>query len=350
MTGREGLVLRAAGPEEDAGIRAVIGEAFPDNPKRRAEITRWQYWDNPFGSTRAWVWDDGGRIVATYIGYPLPVLLAGRPSTAAIGVDAAVLPSHQGRGLFVPLSRALYDDCGAHGMPVTICYPNANSTAGISKAGWRPVARLRTHVLALDDAWLAERFSVPRPVARLARAGAFRVRPAGELVAQEVAGPPEDLDALWAQVAPTVTYGVVRDGAWWRWRYAAHPDAPYRCYEVRRGGVLVGAAVTLAREAFGGTFLHVLELLTVEVEAARALTRAIAAGAGGAVGAALVAVPGSGLDRLAPRAGFRRLPQRLEPKPLMFGAVPNAGVPAGSAVPDPAAVPWSVAWGDLDHL
>jgi hypothetical protein len=68
------------------------------------------------------------------------------------------------------------------------------------------------------------------------------------------------------------------------------------------------------------------------------------------VGAALVAVPGSGLDGLAPRAGFRRLPQRLEPKPLLFGAVPNNGVPAQSAVPDPAAVPWSVAWGDLDHL
>ena len=341
----DGLVLRVVGQDEDAGLRAVIAKAFPDNPKARAEITRWQYWDNPFGSTRAWVWDDGGQIVATYIGYPVPVLLDGRPGTAAIGVDAAVLPSHQGRGLFTPLSRALYADCGAHGMPLTICYPNANSTAGITKAGWLPVARLRTLVAPFDDAWLARRFSLPRPAARLVRTAAFAPGRAKGLVAVEVAAPSPDVDALWAQVAPTVTYGVVRDAAWWRWRYSGHPDAPYRFFEVRRDGGLVGAAVTLQREAFGGTFLNVLELLTARVPAARALRSAIARAAGGAAGAALVAVPGSPLDALAVRSGFRRLPRRLEPKPLMFGAVRN-----GPGSPDPTVVPWSVAWGDLDHL
>ena len=291
------------------------------------------------------MWDDGGRIVATYIGYPVPVVLGGVPGTAAIGVDAAVLPSYQGRGLFTPLSRALYADCGVHGMPLTICYPNANSTAGITKAGWLPVARLRTLVAPFDDAWLAERFSLPRPAARLVRAAAFATGSARGLVAVEVAAPPPDVDALWGRIAPTVTYGVVRDAAWWRWRYSGHPDAPYRFFEVRRDGELVGAAVTLEREAFGGTFLNVLELLTAEVPAARALRAAIGRAAGAAAGAALVAVPGSPLDALAVRAGFRRLPRRLEPKPLMFGAVRNT---PGS--PDPTTVGWSVAWGDLDHL
>ena len=338
------LVLRVAGRDEDAALRAVVAGAFPDNPKARAEITCWQWWDNPFGSTRAWVWEDAGAVVACYIGYPLPVVIGGRPGVAALGVDAAILPSHQGRRLFTRLSRALYADCGAHGMPLTICYPNANSTLGITKAGWQPIARLRTHVLPLDDAWLADRFHLPLPAARLARAAAFRI-PASGRVAQQVDGLPDDIDGLWQQVAPGVQNGVVRDAAWWRWRYAQHPDAPYRFFEVRRGGRLVGAAVTLAREAFGGRFLNLLELLTVDVDAARALSRAISAGAGDAVGAALVALPGSPLDRLAPRAGFRRLPQRLEPKPVMFGAVPNDG-----SVPDPAGLAWSVAWGDLDHI
>ncbi|MGI8535966.1 MAG: GNAT family N-acetyltransferase [Mycobacteriales bacterium] len=364
MTRADGLVLRRAGPDEDEGVRAVIAAAFPDNPKSRAEITRWQYWDNPFGPTRVWVWDDAGTVVATYAAYPVPVVVMGRRGIAGVGVDAAVAPTHQGRGLFTPLSKALYADAAAHGMPLTICYPNANSTAGITKAGWLPVARLRTLVLPFDDAWLAGRFSLPTPVARAARVAAFRVRGTGGLVAREVDGPPEGLDDLWERVAPTVANGVVRDDAWWQWRYAQRPHAPYRCFAVHRGGRLVGAAVTLAREAFGGRFLNVLELLTVDVDAARALTRAIADsaggagtgggagggggagdGVGGAVGAALVAVPGSALDRLAGRAGFRRLPQRLEPKPLMFGAV--RGDPAA---PDPTALTWSVAWGDLDHL
>jgi GNAT superfamily N-acetyltransferase len=345
VTRGDGLVLRAAGPDEDAALRAVIAASFPDNPKTRAEITRWQYWDNPFGPTRVWVWDDGGQVVAQYAAYPVPVVLEGRRTIAGIGVDAAVAPTHQGRGLFTPLSKALYADAGAYGMPVTICYPNVNSTTGITKAGWVPVARLRTLVLPFDDRWLAGRFSVPAPVARGVRAAAFRIPSPGRLRAEEVGGPPEGLDVLWEEVAPTVANGVVRDAAWWRWRYSARPDSPYRFFAVHRGGRLVGAAVTLARDAFGGRFLNVLELLTADVQAARALTAALAGAADDAVGAALVAVPGSPLDRLAPRAGFRRLPQRLEPKALMFGAVPN-----DAAAPDPAALSWSVAWGDLDHL
>ena len=42
---------------------------------------------------------------------------------------------------------------------------------------------------------------------------------------------------------------------------------------------------------------------------------------------------------------WRRLPRRLEPIPQYFGAVPN--VPSA---PDPSALPWTVSWGDLDHL
>lgn len=339
-----GLVLRRSGADEDTQIRAVIASSFPDNPKTRPEITAWQYWSNPFGPTCAWVWADEGDVVAHYTAYCVPVTLGGRRTVAGIGVDAAVAPTHQGRGLFTPLSRALYADCGEHGIPITICYPNANSTTGITKAGWRPVARLRTLVTAYDAPWLASRFRLPQAAARAVRSAAFRL-PSASLVAEEVGQPPDDLDALWSLVAPSVTYGVVRDSAWWRWRYAQHPDAPYRYFEVRQGKALLGAAVTLARDAFGGRFLNVLELLTVSPDAGRALSRALRETAGDAVGAATVAVPGSQLESLATGCGFRKLPERLEPKPLMFGAVRN-----DVDVADPQAVPWSMAWGDLDHI
>ena len=42
-------VLRAAGPGDDEAVAALIGEAFPGNPKARVEVLRWQYRDNPFG-------------------------------------------------------------------------------------------------------------------------------------------------------------------------------------------------------------------------------------------------------------------------------------------------------------
>lgn len=343
-----GLTLRRAGRDDEADLLALNAEAFTFNPKARADIVAWQWWDNPFGETLVWVWDDGGRPVAQYVAYCVPGVLDGRPATLTCGVDAAVSPAYQGRRLFSPLSRALYDDCNAHGWPL-LAFPNAASIGGIRRAGWVEVARQRFHVLALDDAYLAERLHLPRALARAARAIAFRPGSTGGLRADSGAGPPTDVDGLWAEVAPTVRYGVARHGAWWDWRYGAHPDAPYRFLEVRDGGPggrLRAASVSRVREELGGRFHCLLEFLAADAASAAALVRAIVDGAlGPADGAVLEATPGSRLDHQAAAAGFRRLPVRLEPRAAYFGVVPHPEL-----VPAPAAVQWSTAWGDLDSI
>ncbi|MGH9128467.1 MAG: GNAT family N-acetyltransferase [Acidimicrobiales bacterium] len=348
-------IFREAGRDEDGAIRSVLAEAFPDNPKARPEMTAWQYWDNPFGESRTWVYEDEGRVVAVYTGVPVPVLLGGRPGLAALGIDAAVAPSHQGRRLFSPLSRALYEDLGRHGMTYTLAYPSTASYKGITRAGWRELAQLRVNVLPLSAEWVADRFRLPRGAAQVGVAVAFRT-PRGSL-GQRCTGVPSEVDQLWELCASrNHESGVVRDGAWWRWRYGGNPDQPYHYYETRSGGSLTGAAVTRAVAAFGGRFAYVLELLAADQEAAGGLVGAIAAGegtpggggtgaVGGADGVALVTLAGSAMDRFSRVAGFRRLPRRLEPHPQYFGAVPNT-----PDAPDPTVLTWSVAWGDLDHL
>src|SRR5205085_11354063 len=106
-----------------------------------------------------------------------------------VAVDAAVSPSHQGRRLMRPLNEALYRDSATKGMRVSLAYPsNPIAVAGIRSAGWLEVARLRTLVLAVDDAWLAKRFKVPTPIARVVRsAGLSTGRGAG---GDEVRAPP----------------------------------------------------------------------------------------------------------------------------------------------------------------
>jgi hypothetical protein len=59
----------------------------------------------------------------------------------------------------------------------------------------------------------------------------------------------------------------------------------------------------------------------------------------------LTAVPGSRSDHLAGAGGLRPLPTRLNPKPVYFGVVAHP-----TLVPDPTALRWSTAWGDLDHI
>lgn len=338
------LRLREASEADDAGMRAVIAAAFPDNPKRRPEITAWQYWTNPFGPTCARVWDDDGRIVATYTAYPVPAVLGGRPALAGNGVDAAVDPGYQGRRLFAPLARALYAGAGEAGMAVTMCFiNNPLAIRGTTKAGWLEVGRLGVWVLAVDEAWLGERLHLPATVAGAARRAVWRL---GRGPQASPCGLPAGLDDLWER-AGAVTTGVVRGQAWWEWRYGAHPDRQYSFFEVAGGGRLRGAAVATEREAFGGRFVYLLELVAEDPATARALGRAAAAHARavGAAGVALMGLAGTRLASCARQAGLRRVPQRLDPKPTSFGAVPNDGHRV-----DIQALAWSVSWGDLDHV
>lgn len=347
MTDAPAPVLREARPDEDDAIRACLAESFPDNPKAKAEVLHWQYRANPFGRTVSYVYDDGHRIVGHYANYPVPCLLDGEASLAGVAVDAAVSPDYQGRRLMKPLNEALYAASVDAGMRVSLAYPsNPIAVKGIRSAGWLEVARLRTLVLAVDDAWLAKRFHAPRVVASAVRSIGFRTGrgPTGD----EVGAPPDGLDGLWAAWLRdgNLRNGIIRDASWWQWRYADSPMAPYRYYESRRDGRLVGAAAVVVREDFGGRFAYLLELLAADREGARAVVKAVAANVGEVAGIATVAVDGSPLHRIAASAGMRTLPQRLEPKGLWFGFVDNTSTDLGRLTDQP----WAIGWGDLDHL
>jgi predicted N-acetyltransferase YhbS len=338
-------VLRAATPADDEGVAACIGAAFPDNPKSRLDVLQWQYRANPFGPSPTWVWEDDGRIVAHYTAYPVPYLLDGARTRAGFAVDAAVVPSHQGRGLFTPLARALYDDCASKGMPLAVCYAsNPIAMRGVAAAGVHWFPRLRTLVLAVDDAWLGRRFHLPTAVAGLVRRAAFR--PGSGPDGIEIDGPPDGIGALWERTvaAGGIRNGVDRGGAWWQWRYAASPLGPYRYFELRRGDALAAAAVVSSREDFGGRFGYLLELLADDAAAARAVLRAAAGRLVGISGLATIAVDRGPLHRIATAAGMRTLPRRLEPKGAWYGCVDTTERSA------PLDGSWHIGWGDLDHL
>jgi len=300
-------VLRPATPDDDDAIAACIGEAFPSNPKARVDVLRWQYRDNPFGETVGWVYEDDGRVVAHYSAYPMPYLLDGERTVAGNAVDAAIAPSHQGRRLFSPLARALYDDCSHHGMRIAVCYArNPIAMRGVAKAGVQWMPGLRVLVL-------------PR------RPGAGR--------GEEVADVPDGIDELWARTVARdgIRNGVQRGEAWWRWRYAASPLGPYRYFTAP------GAAAVVVRHGRVG---YVLELLADDERAARRVLRTAAQDV---LALVTVAVDAGPLHRLARGAGMFTVPRRLQPRSAYYGVVDTSGAPLGDRA-------WHIGWGDMDHV
>jgi len=357
------LVLRAGGRDDDPEMRRLNAEAFPSNPKTRAEITTWQWWDNPFGETIVHVWERAGELVGQYVAYRIPAVLDGEPGRIAIGVDLAVSSSQRGRGLAGPLIDACFGQATAEGTPF-YSYPNALSVSGVARGGWVQVAQLEVRLLLTRAGAVGDLLRGVERVQALGRAGSLAATAAGSLAGAPVAvlrlravvppgievevldDPPDDVDDLWRAESRHHRWGVARHGDWWRWRYAAHPDRPYRFAAARRHGRLVGCSAVVTRDDLGGRFHCLLELLAVDERAARAVVGTVASPAFGAAdGVAATAVPGSRLAHLAGAAGLLRVPPRALPRPVFFGVVPHPTI-----VPDPAAVPWSTAWGDLDHI
>lgn len=357
------LVFRPADRSDDAELRRLNAEAFPANPKTRPEITAWQWWDNPFGETIAHVWESGGRLVGQYVAYRMPASLGGEPGRISIGVDYAIAPSHRGQGLGKPMLDACFGQATDEGTPF-YSLPNQLSVGGATRSGLSIVAQLEVRVLPLDAGSVADLLRTSERVRQAGRAGragvaavgvlgrlpvralARRPRVAPGLTVELVHDPPDDVDALWRAVARHHPWGVARHGDWWRWRYAEHPDRPYRMVAVRRGRHLVGLAAVVTRDDLGGRFHCLLELLAVDEPAARAIVATLVDGAvGPADGIACTAAPGSRLSHLAGAAGLVRIPPRMLPRPVYFGVIPHPTI-----VPDPTAVAWSTSWGDLDHV
>ncbi len=344
MRRADGITTGLADEDDFTELARVVAAAFPDNPKADPAILRWQY-DAPFGPTTVAVLREGDRIVGQWAALPFPAIVDGRPGLVARTADAAILPSHRGRGLWPMLARTLFDICAAARMPIAFSYPNDQSVAGLRRVGWTSLGEMRAHVIVTGDEWVAQRLHVPTSVARLGRRAAFSL-PGTDATADRVDTLPPDTDELWSGVSAGLTHTVVRNLAWQRWRYADRPGKTYRYYEVRLGGDLAGLAVAAPRRIGSGTFADVLELLAVDDDHAAALVGAMHADLGPEVdGLVLGALLHSPLSDRVRACGFRVMPRALQDAPLRAGAVDTAGTR-----PELLTAPWALQWGDMDHL
>jgi predicted N-acetyltransferase YhbS len=337
-------VVRPADPDDTPALTALLAEVFPANPKADPAVYAWNWWDHPLGPSAVVVAEAAGRVVGHAAVYAAPGRLGGVPVRLAHGGDAAVHPDHRGQGLFTTLARARAEAAAGLGAAATMVLPNPGAVGANVRAGLQVVGRVPAWVRPLDDGWVAARLHLPRAMARAAARTAFgRMADAGD--AEAALAPPEDLDDLWARVASVRdANGLDRDGAWWRWRYSLRPGADYRFTVLRRAGHLVACAAVADRPALGTTFRYVFDLLATEAADARAVVAAALADAAsdGAAGAVMLGMPGTWPATLAAACGFRRVPRRLEPRPMTLGI---AGAPPGAA-----AQRWAVSWGDHDHV
>jgi hypothetical protein len=86
-----------------------------------------------------------------------------------------------------------------------------------------------------------------------------------------------EIDGLWTELKSSVTLGLIRDGAYLRWRYAGHPLATYELYGVLQAGAPIGWIVVrgpLSRVRGNGGAVQLVDLLVPEDSRQAILTAA----------------------------------------------------------------------------
>lgn len=217
-SGEQRFTVRAYRDGDEEAILDLFARSFPHAPRTR-EHFEWKYRRNPFGNERiSLTFDDNGRLVGHYCGYPLPFYDRGDTYlTHQIGdtmTDPAV--RHVGRGptsILGRTARHFYDTFCAGQVGFNFGFNVAN----IQRFSIRFLGSDRVEPVTYRMRDLVEHPFVPITKAERLMRG-YRL----ELVRQT----DERFDELFQRVAPAYGFLLQRDARYVQWRYLDAPDEP----------------------------------------------------------------------------------------------------------------------------
>ena len=227
--------IRRAVPADAPGIRRLFERTF-GKPLSQEEW-EWKFERNPDGWFGT-VAEDADGIVGNYCGWGMRFRVAGRDALVYAVGDVATDPRARGLGrhVFQDMKDAFYEDVDSRGVPFCFGFPGTRHLAISNRlVGTRtlfPIREVRVPLGSMspsESSWEA-----------------------GDFVGEE-------FDALWAEAAPGIPEGPVRDRARVNWRFHARPDRYYRMVWTR--GASGGAWSGWAALSISGTRALVADFL-----------------------------------------------------------------------------------------
>lgn len=236
----ERFVTREYRAGDEGAILDLFARSFPHAP-RSLEHFRWKYRESPFGNERiSLTFDQNGRLVGHYAGYPVPFRADGRDFLAHQIGDTMTDPSvrHIGRGPTSILGRTalhFYERfCDGQ-----VAFNYGFNVANIQKFSLRFLRSDRVEPVTYRARDLRE-----RPLRSIQRTERWL----RGIQLEVVTDTSEEWDALFERVSGSYGFCVARTAAYVRWRYLRCPDTPYVVVAIRKWRRLVGWIVYRIRE------------------------------------------------------------------------------------------------------
>ncbi len=115
---------------ELAAVVELFATVWPAAHHLTVDYVRWLYADNPSGPVIGYNAWSGAALAGHYVVIPIRARIHGQVVPAALSLNTAVHPAHQGKGLFTELARRSYEMARTRGAHHVIGVANANSTPG----------------------------------------------------------------------------------------------------------------------------------------------------------------------------------------------------------------------------
>ena len=229
MSGAE-ITMRDFRPQDLEAVLALRARVFPASDlARERRRWRWEFDENPFRNesvASTWVLERDGAIVGNYGLVPVPVSIDRKVRLCFNGIDFAVAPEEQGRGLGHRIIARHFD-------PELCAFPFLTGPTA-------PVAHLcekhgGTIVRSAEDRGVfVFRCAIDAPTPR----------PPREIALRPIAGFEPRFDELFSRVAERHRILVARDHRYLNWRYRDYPfGRPTLLSALGRDGLLRGFLV-----------------------------------------------------------------------------------------------------------
>lgn len=326
-----------------------------------AKEWEWRYLSNPSSLVAISIAEtEHGEVIGQYALQPIPMKVEDRNCLGTLSLDTMTHPDFRNQGMFVKLAEHNYAFARRNGVVLTYGFPNENSRHGFfRRLDWRPLAPAAPVYLRpmKMDSLLKNRFGSRRTVSlagrflqwgwnRLYSAGAGKRASCDVLPVKEV---DPRWDHFWNRVSSFIPVGLIRNAAFMRWRYLAHPVFPYALFAAVRDADIVGYVVLRLESRFGMRIGHIVDLLAQDERAFGDLLHRslLYFEENGAEIASFLMMPRFAKAEHLGRFGFFRLPARFSPQELYLGVRSHEPSLAPS-LSDPDR--WYITWGDHDRV
>ncbi|MEO6404099.1 MAG: GNAT family N-acetyltransferase [Ferruginibacter sp.] len=210
---------------------------------------------------------DGNNVAAIYTALPVLFKIDGKTIPALQSIDTMTDEFHRGKGLFIKLAAALYEDAAERKFALVYGFPNQNSASGFfKKLKWVSFSEAPFMLKPLRLSYFFKKIFNRKKAPDYSSANHIfpaphRIQLKGDFIIKAIDLFEESYDSLWRSASNSFKVGISRDAAYMNWRYVQKPGEYYYRYGLFENGRLKAVVVFSIKKKHDGLIGYLMELI-----------------------------------------------------------------------------------------